>query len=371
MPEFLNIKIRNEAGKDGGKIADLIIDGPIGFEDWWDESGVVASKFMRQVNALGDLEEINILLNSPGGIVSDGVTITNYLRNHKAPVSVTVMGQAASIASVVAMAADPGKLHMALGTTMFVHDPLTFVGGDADDMREMADMLDKIRDAIVDVYVSRVDMPRAEIIQLMKDDTIMTAEDAVEWGFADTMDAELKAVAYDGDLKTLYAKVLNHHHKEEAEMPTPITAKSLAKDHPDLLKEIQDAARAEGATAELDRVTSVMAAGEIPGHEELIQTMAFDGKTTGADAALAIIKAEGAVRKAAAQGRAADVVKPLDQPVDNDDDNPVVAGTAAEFDQEVKALVDGGKSRGQAITAVARSHPKAHAAWIDSKNGAK
>ncbi|MEJ1422265.1 MAG: Clp protease ClpP, partial [Candidatus Sedimenticola sp. (ex Thyasira tokunagai)] len=183
------------AAGDETRKATLRIDGIVGYRDWYDETNNTASHFIRTVDALGDLDEINLEINSPGGVVSDGVAITNYLINHEATVNVTVIGQAASIASVIAMAADPGQLHMGIGTTMFVHDPLTIAIGDADDMRETADHLDKIRDSIVSIYQLRTDLSVDEIKDLMSGDTTMTAEEAVEWGFADTMEAELKAVA--------------------------------------------------------------------------------------------------------------------------------------------------------------------------------
>lgn len=197
------LKVLNVAG--GGdtgnpREATLRIEGVIGGYDIFDGSGTTASGFMRQVDALGELDTINLEINSPGGIVSDGVTITNYLVRHPAAVNVTVIGEAASIASVIAQAADPGSLHMATGATMFVHDPLTGLIGDADEFRAVAERLDKIRDSIVSLYRRRTALSTDEVRDLMRGDTTMTAEEAVEWGFADSMDAELKAVACSEDL---------------------------------------------------------------------------------------------------------------------------------------------------------------------------
>lgn len=208
--KVLNLAPNNKDGG-AGRVARLMIDGPIGGYNWFDESGTTAAQFIRMVDAmdLGEGDEIAIDMNSPGGIVSDGVAITNYLRNHPATVSVNVIGQAGSIASVIAMAADPGRLHMGLGTTMFVHDPAALLLGayQSDELRKTADMLDKIRDSAVSIYASRnSNLSREDILELMADSTTMTAEEAVEWGFADTMDADLKAVA-SADMDEVIAQV--------------------------------------------------------------------------------------------------------------------------------------------------------------------
>lgn len=197
MSNWLQVLNLSPGEEGAGRSASVLIDGVIGSLDWYDMSGTTAAHFMRTVDALGlgEGDEINVQMNTPGGVISDGVTITNYLINHPASVSVTVMGQAASIGSVIAQAADPGKLHMALGTTQFVHDPITGLMGDADELRAAADTLDKYRDSIISIYQRRVNLSEDEIKNLMRDNTTMTAEEAVTCGFADTMDATLKAVA--------------------------------------------------------------------------------------------------------------------------------------------------------------------------------
>ncbi len=186
------------------RTARLFVDGVIGGYDWLDGSGVTAHEFIETVDALGELDAIHIDINSPGGIFSDGMAITNYLINHKATINVDVIGEASSIGSVIAQAADAGQLHMGIGTFMFIHDPLTCMCGDADEFRDIADILDGYRDAIVGVYRNRnTKLSPQKIRQLMKDDTLMTAKDAVSLGFADTMDKSLKAVACADRTKTM------------------------------------------------------------------------------------------------------------------------------------------------------------------------
>ena len=182
--------------------AEIAIFEQIG-EDWFSGNGMTAGRFMRAIDALGDLDEILLRINSPGGDVMDGLTITNYLMQHPAKITVRVEGQAASIASVIMMAGE--ERVMGMGTSVFVHDPMTYFPGmigDSEEMRsaagniiKLADELDKIRDGIIEVYQARVDLSREELITLMNDDTRMTAEEAVAWGFATSTDSAMKAAA--------------------------------------------------------------------------------------------------------------------------------------------------------------------------------
>jgi len=183
--------------------ARLVVDGVIGGYNWLDGSGVTANEFIETVDALGELDDIHIDINSPGGIFTDGIAMTNYLINHKASVSMNVIGEASCIASVFVQAADPGKLHMGIGTTMFIHDPVAAFQGDADEFREVADILDAHRDAIIEVYRSRnKKLSSNKIRQLMKDDTLLSATDAVSFGFADSTE-HLRTVACADRSKTL------------------------------------------------------------------------------------------------------------------------------------------------------------------------
>ena len=177
-------------------VATITIDGEIGFS-WWDGDGAQSNLFMRDVKALGELTEIRIDLNSPGGSVTDGLTIANYLRQHAARVVVNVLGQASSIASVIAAAGD--EVHMGLGSFMMVHQPWTVILGNADEMRAMAKDLDTINDGILDAYVAKVGEPNREaMLQLVRGDdgqgTILSAEAAIEIGLADSM-MEVRAAA--------------------------------------------------------------------------------------------------------------------------------------------------------------------------------
>ncbi|VAW81815.1 hypothetical protein MNBD_GAMMA13-1158, partial [hydrothermal vent metagenome] len=94
------------------RTARLLVDGVIGGYDWLDDTSMTAHKFIETVDALGELDNIDIDVNSPGGVFTDGIAMTNYLIDHPASVSMNIIGEASSIASVFVQAADPGKLHM-------------------------------------------------------------------------------------------------------------------------------------------------------------------------------------------------------------------------------------------------------------------
>lgn len=186
---------------DNPRTAHVVIDKPIG-SDWapdWiaDFTGEKPARdFIEEVDALGELDEIVLEINSPGGDVASGVRIMNYLKNHQAKVHVRVTGMAASIATVIMMAGDTRT--MGVGTTIMTHRASSLMIGffNAQEMQETARNLSKFDDALVDAYVATTGKTADEINALLdQGDTIMGADEAIEWGFATDKDAKLSAVA--------------------------------------------------------------------------------------------------------------------------------------------------------------------------------
>lgn len=193
----------NVAPGEADNTAKITIDGEIGY-DWWDGSGMSSNAFMNAVKALGEVETIEIDMNSPGGAVADGLTIANYLRNHAARVVINVLGQASSIASVIATAAD--EVHMGLGSFMFVHKASSLIWGNSDQVQALANDLATIDEGILEVYVSRVgEERREEMVDLIAgtdgNGTLISAAYAVELGLADSM-TEARAAASVADFVT-------------------------------------------------------------------------------------------------------------------------------------------------------------------------
>jgi len=180
--------IRNQADEE---TAEIFIYGDVG-ESLWSE-GTGAKQFAEDLKALGPIKNLDIRINSPGGSVFEGLTIYNTLERHSAKKTVTIDGLAASIASVIAMCGD--TIIMPQNAIMMVHDPFGMVLGDADDMRKMAEGLDKIKEGLISAYQRKTKMSNQDISDLMSEETWMTASEAVQWGFADEISESMKMAA--------------------------------------------------------------------------------------------------------------------------------------------------------------------------------
>lgn len=171
----------------GASDYELLVYGDIG-ESWWGES-VTAQSVVQQLNELPDtVATINVRINSYGGAVSDGLAIYNALKRHSATKAVTVDGVAMSAASLIAMAGD--TVHMPATSLLMIHAPWGGLYGNANEMRQYADVLDKFSDSMVDAYVAKSGKDRDEVATLLKDgiDHYYTGEEAVAEGFADAVD---------------------------------------------------------------------------------------------------------------------------------------------------------------------------------------
>lgn len=159
-----------------------------------------AGDLVRYVNSLGD-KDILVRLNTPGGDVFDGMAIFNSLANHKGKVTIRIEALAASMGSVLAMA---GKEIQAYSNTMMmIHDPWTYTAGNQYELREMADLLEKISGNMLDVYAGRSKIGKREMKEIMKAETWYTAKEAKEKGFIDTILETGKAAKAQFDL-TMY-----------------------------------------------------------------------------------------------------------------------------------------------------------------------
>jgi ATP-dependent Clp protease protease subunit len=181
------------------KSGDVYIYGSVVSYKWdEDDADVTAASFKKDLDALGDIDTLNIYINSPGGSVWQGQAIYTQLQRHKARKNVYVDGIAASIASVIAMAGD--TVYMPKNAMMMVHNPMSIVIGYAEDMRKEADSLDKIRGALVAAYMSRLEGKTSEetLSDLMDAETWLTAEECLDYGFADEL-LEAREIAASAD----------------------------------------------------------------------------------------------------------------------------------------------------------------------------
>lgn len=146
--------------------------------------GVTASEFVKELGSV-QATNLSVRINSPGGDVFDGLAILNSLRAHPAKKTVTVEGLAASAASFIAMAGD--TIQMAPQSMMMIHDASGLAIGNAQDMRELADLLDKTSDNIAAVYAQRTGKPQDEWRKAMLAETWYTDQEAVDAGLADSV----------------------------------------------------------------------------------------------------------------------------------------------------------------------------------------
>jgi len=149
--------------------------------------GVTAKQFVKDLEAVKS-KNIHLRINSPGGSVFDGTSIYNALKQHPANVVVHIDGLAASISSIIALAGN--EVRMSENAFFMIHEPWSMVIGSSDDMRKEADLLDKVRGMIASTYVKKSKKDEKDIYDLMAAETWMTATEALEMGFIDSIDKE-------------------------------------------------------------------------------------------------------------------------------------------------------------------------------------
>lgn len=153
-------------------------------EDWWSGGGITAKSVTAQLRAIGD-RPIEVQINSPGGDMFEGIAIYNVLREHSQPITVKVMGMAASAASIIAMAGDTVEIGAA--SFLMIHNCWVVAVGNRHDMAETAAYLEPFDAAMADVYAFRSGKTAAECAKWMDGETYMSGSVAIERGFADAL----------------------------------------------------------------------------------------------------------------------------------------------------------------------------------------
>ena len=163
-------------------------------EDYFDGSGITAKAFQKDL-AMIKSPQIDLHINSPGGEVFDGISIYNLIKQHPANVTTYIDGIAASIASVIALAGD--RVVMAENALFMIHKASGMVFGNSDDMRDFAEKLDIVNGSIAVTYTTKTKKDTAEINDMMRVETWMSAEGALDAGFIDEIfgNADISACA--------------------------------------------------------------------------------------------------------------------------------------------------------------------------------
>lgn len=205
--------------------------------------GISASQFIGDFNNLvktSGAKEADLYINSPGGSVFDGYAILNSLnaaRSKGLVLNVKVIGIAASMASVIAMAGDTRE--MPSNTMMMIHNAITGSYGNAEELRDTADILDKIDNSIVATYVATTGKTEEDVRAMMAVETFMTAQEAMDGGFITAVTDAMKIDnKFDFDLlpdtaKVAYKAAIQFNPKAAAAPKRPAPKKvEPAKDDP-------------------------------------------------------------------------------------------------------------------------------------------
>jgi len=225
---FASLNVKEEE-----KIADLEVWDFIG-DEWY---GTTAKDMIAQIKDLPEsIETINVLISSPGGYVWDAIEMYQALKNHPANVVTEVNSIAASAATIVFMAGDERK--MGPHADFMIHKPWTCLCGDADKFQEGIDQLNRDQAKLVGIYAEGTDQDEKTLNELVNATTWMSAEEALDLGFATQVNEEIKAAACLFDLSQLNG-VPEHHtrlakahakrQKEQAERDAGKSSKEAKK----------------------------------------------------------------------------------------------------------------------------------------------
>ena len=183
MKTWFDIK----AAAGGEKQTEVMIFDEIGL---W---GITAKDFATALKEIPEDHAITVRINSPGGSVFDGYAIFNALKARSAQITTKIEGLAASMASVIALAGS--KVTAAVNSIVMIHNPWSGVSGDSDDLRKMADLLDKLTGQLVGIYAAKTGLPEADVRAAMDAETWFTGAEAKEWGLVDEVTDEIQVAA--------------------------------------------------------------------------------------------------------------------------------------------------------------------------------
>lgn len=289
---------------------ELVLYGFVGESYWGD--GFTSREVIDALAEIGRDTDVVVRINSGGGYVDDGVAIFNSLVAHKGKVTVVVDAMAASSASVIAMAGD--ERIMRKGAMMMIHDPSSVVWGTAADMERAVKMLEKHAENLAGIYAEVTGEDLGDIRADMKDELWLTADEAVERGFA-TSANDNKAKAAAAHDYSIYAHAperlvalsgrknwshtearpkalasataVNRQSKREKSMPTENSQADTTS--ADTAKTLADAtAKAQADTKA--RIKAITTSEEATGREALANHFAYETDMT-AEAAVAALKA--------------------------------------------------------------------------------
>ncbi len=333
----------------------IINDGDQWIYDWFGIPATSPTKVSNAINKalLNQATDITVLINSGGGSVFSASEIYTALKSFSGNVKVEIVGIAASAASVIAMAGT--VVEMSPTAQLMIHNASTSAAGDYQVMDQTSDFLQNVNKSIMNAYTAKTGKDETYLKTMMDNETWMTAQQAIEHGFIDTImfEQEKSAAAntnhsdlVNGELpQEVLDKVRNQLLKDKSlntmnsvtpptpnkpennKEDSPMDLDKLKNEHPDLYEKVKNIGFEEGQNAENTRIKEIEELAT-PGNENLVQAAKFENSSTAAELAVAIVKAE----KAKGANFLQNVQKDA-EPLDQVPGNQTVAGQ--EKDAEV------------------------------------
>jgi ATP-dependent protease ClpP protease subunit/phage major head subunit gpT-like protein len=249
---------------------------------------------VRAIDVIDSLQRISgdtvlARINSPGGSVTEGIAIYNALKADGRKVIVRVDAMAGSIASVIMLAGD--EIVIAETASVMIHDPWAVAIGSSDEMRAMADEIDRLKGIILNIYTARTGMERAELEALMASETYMSASDAIERGFADRVDMPMQIAACEKLSPQALAKLISIATVRASTVDSPVIAATAASNDGVVKMTDQNTAakveaaidenklREDAVKAERNRVSAIVALARKARVEDIADKLIAEGKT--------------------------------------------------------------------------------------------
>ena len=173
---FYNYVLKNENNE-----ADIMLYGNIGEVVGYDD--ITDQEIVKQINDLGNVSKINLRINSLGGSVFSAIAIYNVLKTHSAEIVAHIDGICASSATIIASSAN--KVIMPKNALYMIHNPATMAYGESKDLEKTVELLDVVKDTIIETYMTKTGQTKEKLAKLMDNETWLTAEEAKSLGFID------------------------------------------------------------------------------------------------------------------------------------------------------------------------------------------
>lgn len=239
------------AVKKKGNKAEILVMGDIG-ASWW--TSVNTQQIRKELAEFDDVEEITLRIDSPGGSVFAGIGLYSYLKDHKAKKKIYIDGMCASIATVIAMAGD--EIYMNNAAQFMIHNPWTIAMGEAKELRHDAEVLDGLKDSIINAYMTKTKLTKEELEKAMDKSTYYKAEQALEAGFITEIrhTTDAKNCLDDWDMTySQYEKNYNNKNSLRAQKTIinnrneekKMTLKELQDSHPSVYNEVLNVGKNE------------------------------------------------------------------------------------------------------------------------------